>query len=146
MKHKCQNVVGSSVRRARRPPPLLPPHGLITDLRPIAACLRRGRPRRSWQNPNSRHLFIALDVLDAALLCSKVGVSRPYDSGRGFRARQGSPMPSGLYRLDRTAPPLAIALAVTWSYHVTAGIALLLYVAATLLLPRFPAKHNDAAP
>ncbi len=55
-------------------------------------------------------------------------------------------MPSGLYRLDRTAPPLAIALAVTWSYHVTAGIALLLYVAATLLLPRFPAKHNDAAP
>ena len=72
-------------------------------------------------------------------------------------------MPSGLYRLDRAAPvltpwawgvngftsvlapPLAIALAVTWSYHVTAGIALLMYVAAKLLLPRVPARHNDAA-
>ncbi len=27
-------------------------------------------------------------LLDAALLSSKVGVSRPYDSGRGFRERQ----------------------------------------------------------
>ena len=43
---------------------------------------------RSSQNPNFHHLLIALDVLDAALLSSKVGVSRPYDSGRGFRKRQ----------------------------------------------------------
>ncbi len=47
----------------------------------------RGRPRRSWQNPNSHHLFIALDVLEAALLSGKVGVSRLYYSGRGFRER-----------------------------------------------------------
>ena len=66
---------------------MLPLRGLIIDPRPIAACLRRGRPGRSWQNPNSRYLFTALDVLDAALLSSKVGVSRLYDSGRGFRER-----------------------------------------------------------
>ncbi len=81
---------------------------MITDPRPIAACLRRGRPRQPWQNPNSHHLFIALDVLDAAVLSSKVGVSRPYDSGRGFRERHGVNGPdlavaneiSGEVRLD----------------------------------------------
>lgn len=76
----------------------------------------------------------------------------------------GFPMPSGLYRLDRAAPvlipwawgingfasvlapPLAIALAMTWSYHVTAGIALLMYVVATLLFSRLPAMQDAAAP
>ncbi len=33
---------------------------------------------------DAHHLFIALDMLDAALLSRKVGVSRRYDSGRGF--------------------------------------------------------------
>ncbi len=44
--------------------------------------------RRSWENPNSHHFFIALDMLDAASLSRKVGVSRPYDPGGGFRERQ----------------------------------------------------------
>ena len=76
----------------------------------------------------------------------------------------GFPMPSGLYRLNCAAPvlipwawgvngfasvlapPLAIALAMTWSYHITASIALLMYVAATLLLPHLPSMQDAATP
>ena len=57
-------------------------------LRPNTASPQRSNILRSWQNPDSHHLFIALDILDAASLSSKDGVSRPHDSRRGFRERK----------------------------------------------------------
>ncbi|MCP3903913.1 MAG: hypothetical protein GY715_09790 [Planctomycetes bacterium] len=76
----------------------------------------------------------------------------------------GLPMPTALMRLDRAAPalipwawglngfasvlaaPLAVVLAMTWGYWVTAAVALAVYLVAALVFARLPYEVSDGGP
>jgi hypothetical protein len=76
----------------------------------------------------------------------------------------GVPMPTGLARLDAGAPalvpwawgvngfasvlaaPLAVVLAMTWSYHVAAGVSIATYALASVMLSSLPGGRGGRLP